>query len=197
MRAYARMANDTQMEMDAAELRLRAERRLGIMLTEAKRSGQVAEGRPKNCAPEEQFSRVRLDDAGIDRKLSARSQKVGGIGEQAFEAMVDGIRDRIAAGARISMDISAQDKKIKRAERERALAQNQSALPDKKYGVIYADPEWRFEVYSRDTGMDRSADNHYRGYGSCRLRWREKKPPLDWRQRRLLLSLDPVWSSII
>jgi N6-adenosine-specific RNA methylase IME4 len=34
-------------------------------------------------------------------------------------------------------------------------------LPDKKYGVIYADPEWRFEVYSRDTGMDRSADNHY------------------------------------
>ncbi len=29
MRAYARMANDTQLEMDAAELRLRAERHLG------------------------------------------------------------------------------------------------------------------------------------------------------------------------
>lgn len=31
----------------------------------------------------------------------------------------------------------------------------------KRYGVIYADPEWRFEPYSRDTGMDRAADNHY------------------------------------
>jgi hypothetical protein len=27
--------------------------------------------------------------------------------------------------------------------------------------VIYADPPWRFEPYSRDTGMDRAADNHY------------------------------------
>jgi N6-adenosine-specific RNA methylase IME4 len=27
--------------------------------------------------------------------------------------------------------------------------------------VILADPPWRFEPYSRDTGMDRAADNHY------------------------------------
>src|SRR5262249_27672431 len=32
---------------------------------------------------------------------------------------------------------------------------------DKRYGVIYADPEWRFEPWSRETGMDRAADNHY------------------------------------
>jgi N6-adenosine-specific RNA methylase IME4 len=30
-----------------------------------------------------------------------------------------------------------------------------------QYGVIYADPPWRFEPYSRDSGMDRAADNHY------------------------------------
>ena len=29
------------------------------------------------------------------------------------------------------------------------------------YNVIYADPPWRFEPRSRDTGMDRAADNHY------------------------------------
>ncbi len=34
-------------------------------------------------------------------------------------------------------------------------------LPDKRYGVILADPEWRFEPYSLETGMDRAADNHY------------------------------------
>jgi N6-adenosine-specific RNA methylase IME4 len=27
--------------------------------------------------------------------------------------------------------------------------------------VILADPEWRFETFSRETGMDRAADNHY------------------------------------
>jgi hypothetical protein len=47
------------------------------------------------------------------------------------------------------------------AEREVELATKQTALPQKRYGVILADPEWRFEPYSRDTGMDRSADNHY------------------------------------
>ena len=36
-----------------------------------------------------------------------------------------------------------------------------TALPDKKYAVIVADPEWRFEPRSRETGMDRAADNHY------------------------------------
>ena len=27
--------------------------------------------------------------------------------------------------------------------------------------MIVADPEWRFEPWSRETGMDRAADNHY------------------------------------
>jgi len=53
------------------------------------------------------------------------------------------------------------DKKKLRAKRERELAKRQRALPDKRYGVILADPEWRFEPYSRETGMDRAADNHY------------------------------------
>jgi N6-adenosine-specific RNA methylase IME4 len=49
----------------------------------------------------------------------------------------------------------------RRAERENELAAKQIALPATRYGVIVADPEWRFEPYSRETGMDRAADNHY------------------------------------
>jgi N6-adenosine-specific RNA methylase IME4 len=52
-------------------------------------------------------------------------------------------------------------KKEARARREQELGAKQLALPDKRYGVIYADPPWRFEPYSRETGMDRAADNHY------------------------------------
>jgi N6-adenosine-specific RNA methylase IME4 len=49
----------------------------------------------------------------------------------------------------------------RRAQRELDLATAQTALPSRRYGVIVADPEWRFEPYSRETGMDRAADNHY------------------------------------
>ena len=34
-------------------------------------------------------------------------------------------------------------------------------MPDSRYGVILADPPYRFEPYSRITGMDRAAENHY------------------------------------
>jgi N6-adenosine-specific RNA methylase IME4 len=57
--------------------------------------------------------------------------------------------------------VGTQEKQERRAERERELAAKQMALPDKRYGVIDADPEWRFEPWSRETGMDRAADNHY------------------------------------
>jgi N6-adenosine-specific RNA methylase IME4 len=49
----------------------------------------------------------------------------------------------------------------RRAQRELELASVQTALPSERFGVIVADPEWRFEPYSRETGMDRAADNHY------------------------------------
>lgn len=58
-------------------------------------------------------------------------------------------------------DKKTAEKKAKRQQREADLGQKQMALPSKKYGVILADPEWRFEPFSRETGMDRAADNHY------------------------------------
>lgn len=30
-----------------------------------------------------------------------------------------------------------------------------------EYKIVYADPPWRFEVHSRDTGLDRAPDAHY------------------------------------
>lgn len=52
-------------------------------------------------------------------------------------------------------------KQAKRSDTEKRLGERQRALPTKQYNVIYADPAWRFEPRSRDTGLDRAADNHY------------------------------------
>lgn len=67
--------------------------------------------------------------------------------------------DRAAKGEKVSA--RHELKKDRRNTREQDLGSKILALPAKKYGVILADPEWRFEPYSRETGMDRAADNHY------------------------------------
>lgn len=54
-----------------------------------------------------------------------------------------------------------ETKKNARAVREEILGMRQARLPQAKFGVILADPEWRFEPRSRASGMDRAADNHY------------------------------------
>ncbi|CDP51970.1 Adenine-specific DNA methyltransferase [Devosia sp. DBB001] len=57
--------------------------------------------------------------------------------------------------------LATMAKQAKREDREQQLASRQRALPTRLYGVILADPPWRFEPYSRETGLDRAADNHY------------------------------------
>lgn len=70
-----------------------------------------------------------------------------------------------ATPSAVVRELTQGNKKVRRAEREQALADKTmaaaAALQTKLYNVIYADPPWRFEPYSRETGMDRAADGHY------------------------------------
>lgn len=166
LRLYTRQAKDRNLLADATEIHIRATRRLGELLVKANEAGQISVGRPKkNGSFEEPFPRVRLQDAGISKKLSHESQKVASISEQAFEAMVDRTRGKITTGRAAVInpmkEVSTADKKERRAQREQDLATRQLALPDKKFGVILEDFEWDEEVYSRESGMDRHASNHY------------------------------------
>jgi N6-adenosine-specific RNA methylase IME4 len=66
---------------------------------------------------------------------------------------------------RSTKELKAHVKQRRRAEREAALAKAtedaSKELGSQLYGVIYADPPWRFKPYSEETGSDRAADNHY------------------------------------
>jgi N6-adenosine-specific RNA methylase IME4 len=94
---------------------------------------------------------AKLIEAGMSQRAAAKAL---GVGKGTIH------RDLTQKGAESAPERGAT-KAERRAERELELASKQMALPDKRYGVIAADPEWRFEPYSRDTGMDRAADNHY------------------------------------
>jgi N6-adenosine-specific RNA methylase IME4 len=53
------------------------------------------------------------------------------------------------------------EKRERRAAREIELGAFQAALPVKRFGVVYADPPWRWEAWSRVTGLDKNAESHY------------------------------------
>lgn len=162
MQVYARQAQDRELEANAAEIRERATRRLGELIIVAKDAKQISRGQPpKNCAEPEQFSRVKLDDLGIDRKLSSKAQRTAGIAAQAFDMMVARMRSNILDGSR-SADVlkteTVAEGQAKRRVLEDALS-DQSALMagGRKFPVIYADPATKFRA-----GIgNRSIENHY------------------------------------
>ena len=166
LRAAATIARNRQLEIDAAEIRIRAERRLGELIAAQKETVGLAKGgRPKTRTDAEQVftGPATLKEAGIDRKLSARAQKLAALPDTRFERDLRQWRARAErVSERVTVDLMrGEDKKARRAAKEQALGAKILALPEKRYGVIYADPPWRFEPRSRETGLDRAPDNHY------------------------------------
>ena len=109
------------------------------------------------AAAESYFAKARAEQ--IPGTQSGLKQAVIGAVHAALGP--DEIR-RMAKG--LKQDAQAQ-KALRRAQRELDLTDaTRSAgaqLGTRLYAVIYADPPWRFDVQSRETGLDRAADNHY------------------------------------
>lgn len=181
LKLYAKQANDRELIADAMALVMRSRRRLGEMLIAAKEAGQLSRGgRPSNKSssgsgpgqPQDETSsrreqvlqQVTLKQAGIDRKLSMEAQKLAGFEEDDFEQVIEKGREKIKAGGAVVInpvkDLNTKEKQLHRDIREAQLAMQQKALPQKRFGIAYADPEWPFDVWS-EAGKDRSAENHY------------------------------------
>lgn len=119
------------------------------MLNVSQRTVRAAVAVQEKAAPElrqaVEQGKLAVSAAVLAAKLEPETQRI--------------IAERAMAGQ--TRPVATIIKQEGRAAREAELATKQKALPERKYGVILADPEWRFEPYSRDTGMDRAADNHY------------------------------------
>ena len=90
MQAYARQAKNKQLEVDASEIRIRAERRLGEILIEQKAGSGLNQGAKGSIVTGTsrvpvKDDRPTLADVGIDKKLSSRAQAIAGIPEEEFE----------------------------------------------------------------------------------------------------------------
>lgn len=172
VKLYARQIQDRALLADATIIQMRAERRLGFLLSSAKEAGQIVEGRrPK--AEEQDSSRVTLKEIGVDKKLSSKAQKAAALDEAAFEQLTESAREKIKSGGAILVDpINAAAKDAEIAGRRAAHAARTTnggcvadlgalALTGKRFGSIGSDPQWKFLTRS-EAGEGRSANIHYK-----------------------------------
>lgn len=173
MEAAGRVAKNHDLEADAAEIRLRAERRLGQLIRKQKETVGLNQGgrpRKKPVPPEEQVSeKPKLAEGGISRKLSSRAQRSADVDDKAFELIVADHRDRIIAESdRVTDAIVRESEKKKKRESRIDSVAGGGRVDDLlelvkrgiKFGCIYADPPWQFRTYS-ERGKGRNADQHY------------------------------------
>lgn len=171
IRVYARQASNRDLEIDAAEIRFRAERRLGEMIQQQKETVGLASGGDAMRARYQKGTEVRptLADIGIDKKLSSRAQKLAAVPADDFEGMIGNWRDNISKeNERVTVNLLKQGEKFRDRQAYEQTVERGCTVADlsllarsgKKFPVIYADPPWEFKVYS-GKGKARSAEQHY------------------------------------
>lgn len=102
---YARQIKDRELMAEAAEIQMRVERRLGVLLDAAEAAGELAQrGRQPKSSDPEHLPPVTLAELGVDRKLAATAKRTASISEQAFEAMVAAKRRQVVAGRPINLN---------------------------------------------------------------------------------------------
>jgi len=159
---YARQARNQELEANAWVIRKRAEDRLGEMSLQLERAHKFGPGIDVQLPACGKSKKDVLAELGISTSAAQRYEQFHQLPEWEKRARIKLGEAAILSGKSVA-DVAAlqNEKKRQRTKREADLAKHILALPKKKYGVIYADPEWRFEPWSRETGMDRAADNFY------------------------------------
>lgn len=176
-RAAARVAKNKEPEIQFAEIRIRAEIRLGEIITEQKQTvglnkGRAGLGRPPlgGAAGEPpKDERPTLAETGIDKKLSSRAQRLAAVPPEKREAMLGEWRERVKQeNERVTVNLLKEGEKAeRRAERQQAIEGggtvddlNDLVARGVTFATISADPAWDFETWS-ERGQDRSAIQHY------------------------------------
>ena len=149
MEAYARQAQDTELQQWAGEIRLRAERRAGELLAgmdKATGGGDSSSGTkvvPLDEPP-------TLSDLGVSKKESSRWQAVADIPEEEFEAEIEKTKQslKVPSSAIVIREAKRKEKKAKNAE----LKETNLTIPvvQRKYHCIVIDPPWPTKKIDRD-----------------------------------------------
>ena len=165
MAAYARQAKNRDLEADAVEIRLRAERRAGELLTEMEKNQGAVAGKTGCKGRPVLDSKPKLADFGVSKTQSSRWQALASIPQDKFASVVAdacGKVDRALRNAVREVEIE-QERESYRARTETGctVADLETlAASGQKFGVICPDFPWLFKAYS-SKGKQSSAERNY------------------------------------
>lgn len=121
-RAYARQSKNRQLEIDAMEIRVRAERRLGEIIVDMKSNhllGKQGQFHGK-AAADARKSLLTLKDIGIDSDDSGIAQRLAKLPEPRFEQEISSWRSKAETALRFEAPLQNYRRPSIRADRQRA-----------------------------------------------------------------------------
>jgi N6-adenosine-specific RNA methylase IME4 len=164
MRAYARQAKNKQLEADAWEIRIRAERRIGELIAAQREAEQLNRGGRPSEKPGTKTHPVSkaptLEEVlGPEHKrIADRSRKYASVPQSEFDSIVADGRERVVSAQRAESE-RVTTNLIRAGEREQKKdARPSRELPSGQYRLIYADPPWRYEHSETE---NRAIENQY------------------------------------
>jgi N6-adenosine-specific RNA methylase IME4 len=140
LRAYARQAKNRTLEINAAEIRLRAERRLGELIAAQRETYGLNKGRASRGSRTDPRNSATLAEAGIDKHLADRARRYAAIPLDEFDDIVLEWRAAIARETdRVTVHL------LRQGERRLNRTPSTPAAPlAGHYRVVYADPPWEY-----------------------------------------------------
>ena len=155
MRAYAKIAKNRTLEGDAAEIRIRAERRVGQLIIAQKESVGLGKPGPRGKIGSNSDPISLKEVLGEKHKrLADRARKFAAVPDKKFERMVGDWRERISHETeRVTTNL------VREGERDQTrAARPMRPLPAGAYRLLYADPPWRYEHIETES---RAIENQY------------------------------------
>lgn len=155
MRAYAKVAKNRGLEVDAAEIRIRAERRVGELFDAQKTAGGFKRGGDrKSKVAVGPLKPITIDEVGIDKHLADRARKLARVPVRKFEAMIGEWRERTEREHdRVTMNL------LREGDREQLRVERLTRpLPPGQFRLLYADPPWQYEHVKTES---RAIENQY------------------------------------
>jgi hypothetical protein len=115
-RVYARQAKDRQMEIDAAEIRIRAERRLGELM--AAQASAIGKAKPPGSNQHRVIFKPdappTLAEVGIDKNLAHRARTLAAVPQEKFEKLLTDKRQSENRRVVLDPDIEAATGDVER-----------------------------------------------------------------------------------